>query len=159
MRVIQVFFFIQNFMLNPNLESDLQIKKKNQKAKKKQKSFFFLLKSDQTEFQKEFEYDIRTQKHRITEKKWLRKKKLFRKKFGTKNTQNSHFFPKNLKIQKSEKSELYKKHNWTMVPLCLKNNYGKKNYPAACGERTNSGFSKKPKKRTLSRCRRVKFRF
>jgi hypothetical protein len=33
-----------------------------------------------------------------------------------------------------------------MVPLCRKKNKGKKNYPAACGERTNSGFPKKPKK-------------
>jgi hypothetical protein len=46
----------------------------------------------------------------------VEEKKIIQKKFGTKNTQKIHFFPKNLKIQKSEKSELYKRHNWTMVP-------------------------------------------
>jgi predicted acetyltransferase len=82
-------------MLYPNLESDLQkFKKKYQKSQKNKNHSFFRLKSNQTKFQKELKYDIRTQKRRITQTKWLRKKNYLEKNLGPKIPKKSTFFPK-----------------------------------------------------------------
>jgi hypothetical protein len=52
MRVIKFFYFFQNFMLNPNLESDLQKLKKKPNKLKKQKSSFFYSKPTKPNIQK-----------------------------------------------------------------------------------------------------------
>jgi hypothetical protein len=58
----------------------------------------------------------------LPRKNGVERKNNLEKNLGTKIPKKSTFFSKNLKIQKFEKSELYKRQNWTMVPLCLKNN-------------------------------------
>jgi hypothetical protein len=75
----------------------------------------------------------------------LRKKKLFRNKFGTKNTQKIHFFPKILR-SKSPKNLNYTKGTIGPWYLYAEKRIKEKNYPAAGGDRTNSGFPKKSKK-------------
>jgi hypothetical protein len=46
-------------------------------------------------------------------------KRIIQKNFGTKNVQKIDLFRKYLKkIQKPEKSELYKRHQTSIVPLC-----------------------------------------
>jgi hypothetical protein len=71
----------------------------------------------------------------------IRKNKYFEKNFGTKNTQQIRLNSKNLKNQKSKKSDLL---NGTTRPSYI---YARKNnYPAACGETTEFNFVQKPKK-------------
>jgi hypothetical protein len=66
--------------------------------------------------------------------------------YWTKKTGKNHIFPINLKIQKPKKSELYKRHNKTILPLFSEKSLGKKNNHEDCGEVTNSIFYEKPEK-------------
>jgi hypothetical protein len=104
------------------MESDLQKSlKKYQKSQNNKNLIFFTQIRPNQNFKKKqnmiFVHNILMSIDRINQKKWLRKKDNLEKKLGPKYPKNP-LFSKNLKILKSKKSELYKRHNWTQIPLC-----------------------------------------